>query len=104
MIDRAVSELQVDARKAYVIGDHARDIQLAKAVGAKSILVTTGGVDDQALNMLRAAQAVPDIVAPSMVEAAEWILEDAASRSAKSAAATPGAGQKRPFVSRDSAS
>ena len=40
MIDRAVSELQVDLRRSYVIGDHASDIQLAKAVGAKAILVT----------------------------------------------------------------
>ncbi|HTL62402.1 MAG TPA: lipopolysaccharide heptosyltransferase II [Nitrospira sp.] len=80
MIDRAVSELQVDLRKAYLIGDHARDIQLANTVGAKSILVTSGTVDDQALNMLRAAQAEPDMVASSMGEAADWILQDAAHR------------------------
>ena len=59
----AVSELQVDLRKAYVVGDHARDIQLAKAAGVKSILVTSGQVDQQALTMLRTAGAIPDIVA-----------------------------------------
>lgn len=104
MIDRARSELQVDLRKAYVIGDHARDIQLAKAVGARSILVTSGAVDDQALNMLRAASAVPDIIAPSMVEAAEWILKDAALRSPKPAGDATGTGENMPSLSRDNAS
>lgn len=77
MIDRAVSELQVDLRRSYLIGDHARDIQLAKAVGAKAILVTSGRVDEQAINMLRAEQAMPDVIVPSMAEAVDWILKDA---------------------------
>ena len=90
MVDRAVSELQVDLRKAYVVGDHARDIQLAKAAGVKSILVTSGRVDEQGVTMLRAAGAVPDMVAPSIAEAAEWILNDAAPRAPKAAAANTG--------------
>jgi heptosyltransferase II len=90
MVDRAVSELQVDLKKAYLIGDHATDMQLAKAVGATSVLVTRGKVDDQALNMLRAAEAVPDAVVPSMTEAAEWILQNASSHSSKTAAANRG--------------
>ena len=77
MIDRAVVELGADLRKAYLIGDHASDIQLAKAVGVKSILVTSGRMDQQALTMLRTAGAVPNMVASSMVEAAEWVLYDA---------------------------
>ena len=90
MVERAVSELQVDLKKAYLIGDHASDIQLAKAVAVTSILVTRGKVDDQALNMLRAAGAMPDVVVPSMVEAAEWILQDASSQSSKAASADTG--------------
>ena len=90
MVDRAVSELQADLRKAYVVGDHAGDIQLANAAGVKSILVTSGQVDQQALTMLRAAGAVPDMVAPSMTEAVEWILNDAAARAPKAAAVNSG--------------
>ena len=90
MIDRAVSELQIDLQKSYLVGDHASDIQLAKAVGAKSILVTSGQVDEQALNMLRAARAMPDLVAPSMAEAAEWILNDASAHSPNAAATNTG--------------
>ncbi len=78
MVDRAVSELQLDLRRSYLVGDHLRDMQLARAVGAKPILVTTGAVDSQAIDHLRAQQALPDKVAGSMTEAAEWILDDAA--------------------------
>lgn len=80
MVERAVSELQLDLRRSYLIGDHARDIQLAKRVGAKAVLLTSALVDEQALEMLRAEQAMPDAVAPSMTEAVDWILEDAAKR------------------------
>jgi heptosyltransferase-2 len=78
-----VSELQVDLRKAYLIGDHASDIQLAKTVGVKAILVTSGNVDQQAVEMLRAAGAMPDKVALSMAEAVEWIFSDAGARPPK---------------------
>ena len=78
MVERARSELQLDLRRSYLIGDHARDIQLAKLVGAKGILLTTDLVDAQALDALQAAEAMPDAVATSMAEAVDWILEDAA--------------------------
>jgi heptosyltransferase-2 len=90
MVDRAVTELQVDLRNAYVVGDHASDIQLAKAAGMKSVLVTSGTVDQPALTMLRAAGALPDMVAPSMADAAECILRDAAARAHKALAANTG--------------
>ena len=78
MVERAVSELQLDLRRSYMIGDHARDIQLAHRVGAKAILLTPALVDTQALDMLKVEQAMPDAVAKSMAEAVDWILEDAA--------------------------
>jgi heptosyltransferase-2 len=80
MVERAVSELQLDLRRSYVIGDHARDIQLAHRVGAKAILITTALVDAQALDMLKTEQAMPDAVAKSMAEAVDWILEDVKTR------------------------
>ena len=82
MVERAVSELQLDLRRSYLIGDHARDIQLAKRVGAKAILIATTPVDAQSLEMLKVEKALPDAVVKSMTEAVDWILEDAA-KSAK---------------------
>jgi len=80
MVERAVSELQLDLRRSYLIGDHARDIQLAHRVGAKAILLTPALVDTQALDMLKAEQVMPDAVAKSMAEAVGWILEDVKTR------------------------
>ncbi len=77
MVERAVSELQLDLRRSYLIGDHARDIQLAHTVGAKAILLTPAPVDAQVSDRLKAEQAMPDAVAKSMAEAVDWILEDA---------------------------
>ncbi len=78
MVERAASELQLNLRRSYLIGDHARDIQLAHRVGAKAILLTSVLVDAQALDRLKVEQAMPDAVAKSMAEAVDWILEDAA--------------------------
>jgi heptosyltransferase-2 len=77
MVDRAVAELHIDLRRSYVIGDHARDMQLARAVGAKAILITQATVDQQSHEALQAQQAVPHVIAKSMTEAADWILKDA---------------------------
>ncbi len=42
MIDQAVLELGVDLDRSYVIGDHLRDVELAKRVGSRKCFVTTG--------------------------------------------------------------
>ncbi len=78
MVERAVSELQLDLRRSYLIGDHARDMQLANRVGAKAVLLTPAPMDAPVLERLKAEQAMPDAVATSMAEAVDWILEDAA--------------------------
>jgi heptosyltransferase-2 len=78
MVERAQSELQLDLRHSYLIGDHARDIQLAKRVGAKAILLTASLVDAEVLERLKVEQAMPDAMAKSMTEAVDWILDDAA--------------------------
>jgi heptosyltransferase II len=80
MVERAVSELQLDLRRSYLIGDHARDIQLAHRVGAKAILLTTELMDVQVLERLKVEQAMPNAVAKSMAEAVDWILNDVRTR------------------------
>jgi heptosyltransferase-2 len=80
MIDQAVRERQVDLSRSYLIGDHARDVQLAKRIGSKSLLVTTGVAGAQAGDALTTAGAEPDAVAKSLGDAVEWILADAANR------------------------
>ncbi len=88
MVERAASELQLDLARSYLIGDHVRDVQLAKQVGAKAVLLTAGPIDHEGLGALKAAQALPDAFAQSMTEAVDWVLADAAARVAR-AASTP---------------
>jgi heptosyltransferase-2 len=80
MVDRAVADLQLDLRRSYLVGDHMRDIQLAKSIGARAVLVTPGPVDTRAVEVLRTEGAMPDSIVTSLGEAADWILKDAGSR------------------------
>jgi heptosyltransferase II len=77
MIDQAVRERRVDLERAYLIGDHVRDIELAKRIGARSVLVTTGAVRPQESERLKETGLAPDWTASSMTEAADWLLCDA---------------------------
>jgi len=77
MVERAVSELQLDLQRSYLIGDHARDIQLAHRVGARAILLTPAPLDAQTLDRLKVEEAMPDALAKSMVEAVDWLFTDA---------------------------
>jgi len=81
MIDQAVSERGVDLERVYLIGDHVRDIGLAKRIGARSILVTTGVVRPHELEGLSATALNPDWIASSMTDAADWLLSDVGKRS-----------------------
>lgn len=77
MIDQAVREWGVDLDRSYLIGDHSRDIELAKRIGARSVLVTTGVVSRQEVESLKDSGPVPDWIASSLEEAADWLLADA---------------------------
>jgi heptosyltransferase-2 len=80
MIDRAVAELRVDLDRAYVIGDSARDIELAKQVGARSLLVLTGPSGREALADLSRRGLPPDHVADGLPQAVDWIVAHATGR------------------------
>lgn len=71
LVQRAVSELGFDPTRAVMVGDHLCDVQLANAIGARSILVLTG----QGAEQLEAAQATPpDAVADDLLAAVPLIL------------------------------
>ena len=83
MIDQAVRERRVDLERAYLIGDHVRDIELAKRVGVRSILVTTGMIRPQEIDGLKASTAAPEWIASSLTDAVDWVLSDAGQLSAQ---------------------
>jgi heptosyltransferase-2 len=77
MIERAVADLGLDLSRAYVVGDQRRDIDLARRIGAKGILVTTGPTSAQALEELRQEGAAPDYAATDLGQAVTWLFADA---------------------------
>lgn len=72
MIERAVRDLGVDPRRSFVVGDTWRDVQLGRAVGARTILVRTGmgAVEERQPPDGVAADAVVD----NLAAATAWIL------------------------------
>ena len=78
LVDRAVSDLGLDPSRAYVVGDQNRDVELARRIGARSVLVTTGPTSQEALDLMKSGGVLPDHVAAGLEEAVDWIMEDAA--------------------------
>ena len=71
LFDQAAQALQIRAERACVIGDKAADIELGRAVGARSLLVRTGyGRTEEASIGCRADGIVDDLDA-----AAAWIMQ-----------------------------
>jgi histidinol-phosphate phosphatase family protein len=66
MLLRARAQHGINLKKSYVVGDKEADMLLAKAVGAKGILVQTGE--------LRESQDA-DFIAKNLTEAVNWIIK-----------------------------
>jgi heptosyltransferase-2 len=77
MVERAVADLGLDLSRAYVVGDQRRDIDLARRIGAKGVLMLTGPTSAQALEELRREGAAPDYVANDLGQAVTWLFGDA---------------------------
>ncbi|MBW2560695.1 MAG: HAD-IIIA family hydrolase, partial [Deltaproteobacteria bacterium] len=71
MLVQASAELDIDLTASYMVGDAAKDMELANRTGAKGILVRTGYGKDVSSAEIRAAYIAEDIL-----DAARWILED----------------------------
>lgn len=73
MVIQAAHKWNVDLHKSFVVGDKLTDLQMGKAVGAKTILVLSGE-GQRALEEMRSWNSEPDRVAGDLREAVEWIL------------------------------
>ncbi len=70
MILQAQAEHPFDPSQSFVVGDNEADIGLARAVGAKAILVTTG----HGAKTLPKLSTPPDFTADNLLLAARWIV------------------------------
>jgi D-glycero-D-manno-heptose 1,7-bisphosphate phosphatase len=72
LVDRAASELGVDPERSFTVGDRWLDVALARAVGARGILVRTGyGLAEEARPR---ADVKADAVVDNLAGAVGWIL------------------------------
>jgi D-glycero-D-manno-heptose 1,7-bisphosphate phosphatase len=76
MVERAYADIKdLDASRAYVVGDKSTDVELASQCRAKSVLVTTG-YGDQVLSGTYQWKVTPHHVAANIQEAVDWIMSD----------------------------
>jgi histidinol-phosphate phosphatase family protein len=68
----AAREHRIDLQSSYVVGDMQMDIDAGKALGATTVLVTTG--PQSSAPNLQSPMDPPDYVAPDLLRAAKWIL------------------------------
>jgi D-glycero-D-manno-heptose 1,7-bisphosphate phosphatase len=77
MLLRAAADLGLDLSASYVIGDKYSDVAMAHRVGARGVMVLTGYGRGEREYQSAAWPRTPDFVAESLLEAVEWILEEA---------------------------
>ena len=72
LYERAIAELGIAVVDPFVIGDSPDDIRAAVRLGSRGCLVRTGWAEDP--SVVAAVEGQASLVAPSLVEAVEWIL------------------------------
>lgn len=73
---KAALDHEIDSDNCYVVGDKGSDVELARNLNAKGILVLTGKGSDE----FKKLSLKPEHVAKDLKEAVDWILEDIKSR------------------------
>ena len=70
---QAAADLDLDLKASYVIGDHYSDVECARRVGAKGILVLTGHGDDS-LAEKASWPSPPAHIALHLYAAVQWVI------------------------------
>lgn len=67
---KAAADLKIDLSQSFVVGDMPLDIDAGRAIGARTVLVTTDPKGSKNIN------SQPDFTADSLQEAVRWILQN----------------------------
>ena len=70
MVDAACSDLQIDRRSSWMVGDTTADMEMGRRAGLRTILVRTGHAGQDGRFPFR-----PDYVVPDLPAAVSWILD-----------------------------
>jgi len=79
MLLQAAHDLDIELQSSYMIGDRYRDVETAKKVGVKGILVKTGYGREVLQDVgpdVATAENKPVFVAEDILEAVKWIMKD----------------------------
>jgi D-glycero-D-manno-heptose 1,7-bisphosphate phosphatase len=72
LVDRAARELGVDPARSFVVGDRWMDVELARVIGGRGVLVRTGyGFAEQ---LRPRPDLTADAIVDNLIAAAGWIL------------------------------
>jgi histidinol phosphatase-like enzyme len=74
MLERAALEPALDLQHSFVVGDRYNDIELARNVRARVLLIRTGYEDGRLAGHGVTLPLQPDFVAKDLSHAAGWIL------------------------------
>ncbi len=80
MLKQGEQDFGLDLPRSFVIGDRIVDVQAGMAVGATTVLVLTG-YGKIALEECRRDNVSPDHVAPSLVEAVDFVVQNVSTHS-----------------------
>lgn len=75
LLERAAREQRLDLQRSFVVGDRYGDIELARRVGARGILVRTGYGEGEIQWHAAKWPAPPDFIAADLAAAADWIVK-----------------------------
>ncbi|MBA7502773.1 D-glycero-beta-D-manno-heptose-1,7-bisphosphate 7-phosphatase [subsurface metagenome] len=81
LFHKAAEELNIDFKLSYVVGDMQMDIDAGKALGCKTVLVTTGpqplvSSPKSPVSSPQPPIASPDYTARNLLESARWIVDN----------------------------
>ena len=72
LYEQAIHDLRLSVAQSFVIGDSPDDIRAAFRLGVPSCLVRTGWAADS--EIVAGVEDEATLIAPSIVEAVDWIL------------------------------
>lgn len=73
LFERAAQDILFDRAKTYFIGDKATDIEAGIRFGLRTVFVLTGHGSNDRSKLV--ADRVPEHIAPSIAEAAQYVLD-----------------------------
>lgn len=76
LLIQAATDLDIDLKRSYVVGDRYLDIELAHNAGANGILVLTGYGEGELRYVGPKQKCKPVFIARDLLDAVQWIAKD----------------------------